>query len=104
MVGQQRRGGQSVREFCREHALSEPSFYAWRRELERRRAAKGLRADRGRAQCPAFVSLELAPDAAIGAGLVVECLLPSGAVMRLPATMSPAAIAGVVLAWERGRC
>jgi transposase-like protein len=31
-----RQSRQSVREFCRENALSEPSFYAWRRELTRR--------------------------------------------------------------------
>jgi hypothetical protein len=104
IIGRQRRSGQSVRGFCREHALSEPSFYAWRREIERRRAAKDIGTNYGRAQRPAFVSVELAPAATIGAGQVVECLLPSGAVLRLSADMTPAAIADMVLAWERGRC
>lgn len=31
--------GQSGRDFCRAAGLSEPSFYAWRRELARRDAA-----------------------------------------------------------------
>ena len=28
--------GQSVREFCTTHQLKEPSFYAWRREIQHR--------------------------------------------------------------------
>jgi hypothetical protein len=31
-----RQSRQSVRDYCRDNALSEPSFYAWRRELTRR--------------------------------------------------------------------
>lgn len=41
-VRQWRRSGQSIREYCRENALSEPSFYAWRRELARRRQASAV--------------------------------------------------------------
>ncbi len=41
-VAQWRRSGQSVRDYCRTNALSEPSFYAWRRELtQRRRSSPG---------------------------------------------------------------
>jgi hypothetical protein len=36
-VQQWRRSGHSIRDYCRENALSEPSFYAWRRELTRRK-------------------------------------------------------------------
>jgi len=32
-VAQQKNGGQTFRAFCREHKLSEYSFYAWRRRL-----------------------------------------------------------------------
>lgn len=32
-VAQQRNSGQSIRVFCHEQKLSEPSFYAWRRGL-----------------------------------------------------------------------
>ena len=35
MVDQQRQAGQTVRAFCREKDISEPSFYAWRRTLKR---------------------------------------------------------------------
>lgn len=36
MVRRQKASGQSVRAFCAEHRLSEPSFYGWRSELKRR--------------------------------------------------------------------
>ena len=38
VVGKQRQSGKSVRAFCAEAGVSEPSFYAWRRELRRRDA------------------------------------------------------------------
>lgn len=36
MVRRWRRSGQSVRAFCADLGLSEPSFYAWRRTLDQR--------------------------------------------------------------------
>jgi hypothetical protein len=33
MVGLQEKSGQSVRVFCKERGLSEPSFYTWRQRL-----------------------------------------------------------------------
>ena len=32
-IAQQKNSGQTVRAFCREHEISEHSFYAWRRQL-----------------------------------------------------------------------
>jgi hypothetical protein len=43
-VGGWRQSGRSIREYCRENALSEPAFYAWRRELARRRQVSGTAA------------------------------------------------------------
>jgi hypothetical protein len=40
MVKQQRQGGATIRAFCREQGISEPSFYAWRKELQRRDAER----------------------------------------------------------------
>lgn len=37
----QRESGLSVRVFCDRHGLSEPSFYGWRREIQRRDADAG---------------------------------------------------------------
>jgi hypothetical protein len=36
LLGQWRRSGQTGRDFCAEQQLSEPSFYAWKREIGRR--------------------------------------------------------------------
>jgi hypothetical protein len=49
--------GQSIRAFCDEHGLSEPSFYAWRRTITERDQEV---AD----DVPAFVPLHVAPAAA----------------------------------------
>ena len=46
LMEQQRRCGVSIRAFCQQHAVAEPSFYAWRKELLKRdadKAAKGHR-------------------------------------------------------------
>lgn len=51
-VGDQARGGLTARAYCQRNGLSEPSFYAWRRELaERDREAK--------ASAPRFAELVL---------------------------------------------
>lgn len=41
-----RRSGRTVREFCAEHQVSEPSFYAWRRTLAERDRQRGGRGQR----------------------------------------------------------
>ncbi len=120
-VRRQRQSGQSIRVFCRTHALSEASFYAWRRELRRRgnrSATSGPRATAARpgrrrvasalaAFVPVRVAAEIVPSAdpaAPGALAAVELALPSGAVVRWPAPVEAAAVAAVVNAWERSRC
>jgi hypothetical protein len=42
MVKRQRQGGATVRAFCREQGISEPSFYAWRKELQRRDGERSI--------------------------------------------------------------
>jgi hypothetical protein len=65
------RSGLSVRAFCARHQLSEPSFYAWRRELAQR--------DERRPAAPLFVPVTVVPGAAI------EVSLPGGVTVRVPA-------------------
>jgi len=117
-IRQQRHSGQCVREYCRENGLSEPSFYAWRRELRRRGRQKAnggsrrvvrARSGGGREALvgegrPAFVSVQVAPGAVPVGGAWIECLLPGGVVLRLPANMEPAAIAAVLRSWEKWSC
>jgi hypothetical protein len=40
LVEEQRLCGVSIREFCRQKAISEPSFYAWRKKLQKRNARR----------------------------------------------------------------
>jgi transposase-like protein len=39
LVAGQPTSGRSIRDWCIQHGVSEPSFYAWRKELARRNAA-----------------------------------------------------------------
>ncbi len=51
------KGGHSVRAFCRQKQLSEPSCYAWRRTIQERDAA------RKQSPRPAFLPAAILPPA-----------------------------------------
>jgi transposase len=75
MVARWRRThGQSIRAFCTEHGLSEPSFYAWRRTIAER-DRQTARED----ELPTFVPLRVAPTSA---GL--EVVVGPGQIVRVP--------------------
>jgi len=78
MVRQWHRSGVSVRAYCEEHGLSEPSFYGWRRSLAERDAV-GVRF------VPVHVAAEPGPqtpaDAAAAAAL--ELVLGAGRRLRI---------------------
>ena len=90
MLRQWRRSGLTIREFCSQHQLSEPSFYAWRSAIAQRdqeRAASPAEptathvwAEAG----PLFVPLCLPASAA-----VLELVLPDGLVLRVPSGFDP---------------
>jgi len=48
-ITQQANSGDTIRRYCLDHELSEPSFYAWRRELATRDAERDQGATRGAA-------------------------------------------------------
>jgi hypothetical protein len=96
MVRKWRSSGLSVREFCDWQALSEPCFYAWRRELAKRDreatatvasggatvAGRTQRNGSGLAPLPAFVPVRVVAD-----GAAVESVRPSrpdGIELQLP--------------------
>src|SRR5258708_5677619 len=75
MMRDWRRSGLSVREFCDWQALSEPSFYSWRRELAQRdrettprraRPAHGVTGPT--AEAPRFLPVQVVTDAAQDSG------------------------------------
>jgi transposase-like protein len=86
---QWRRSGLSVRAFCAEHGLAEPSFYAWRRIVaERDQEAAPVRAKPKRSSAapvsgdaPVFVPLRVI-DASTSAAF--EVVLEQGRVVRIP--------------------
>ena len=82
----------SVRAFCARHGLSQPSFYAWRRELQRRDG-----------EPPAFV-----PVRVVGADLPAresggQVVLPGGRTVRVAPGFDAATLQQVVAALEEGR-
>lgn len=91
MVLRQQEGGLSVRQFCREQSLSEPSFYSWKREIARRdrQGVSKSGARRGRSKkkgdvrtgAPFFIPLQLTGEIAHA----VELVHPRGHVLRIPA-------------------
>ena len=94
-IRRQAGSGLSVREFCRKHRLSEPSFYERRRTYQERDARRP-------ASPPAFVPVivrgdrpvEVKPDA----GLVIE--LRGGRLLRLSGSMPARKVAELVRALE----
>jgi hypothetical protein len=48
LVEEQGRCGLSIRAFCRQKAISEPSFYAWRKALQKRDAKRTADGGNGR--------------------------------------------------------
>ena len=91
-VAGHKKSGLSVRAFCVDRGLSEPSFYAWRREL----------GQRGRAPMtpPAatFVPVQVVADS------TVEVVLPSGVVVRVPPATDAMAVARLVAALGSPSC
>jgi hypothetical protein len=94
LVKKWQRSGLNVREFCDWQALSEPSFYAWRRELAiraRERAAAGTarvteRASDDPANNPQFLPVQVVADGSHEreTGGCLEVRLPSGVQLRIP--------------------
>lgn len=87
--------GLSVRDFCRSEGLSEPSFYSWRRTIAQRDAATAA------PNAPAFVPLQVRPDTAPP---VLELILRSGHVLRIPPSSDPEHLRAVLAALEATPC
>jgi len=97
MLRLQQRSGLSVRAFCRQQGLSQPSFYAWRRTIAQREA-----------QTPAFVPLELLPEplplptaGANDCGL--ELLLGRGRVLRIGPAFDASTLRRLLALLEEGQ-
>lgn len=90
------RSGRTIRDFCAEHEVSQPSFYAWRRVIaERDQQRRQFKADDDvDPHVPAdgeasFVPVRILSEAACTA---FEVVLNSGRVVRVPANFEAASL------------
>lgn len=84
----------TVAQFCSDEGVSVPSFYSWKRTLERD--------DRQDGPTPAVVPIRLTPAATHPPA--IELSLPSGAVFRFPIGTPTALIAALLHAVEGRPC
>jgi len=83
-VSSWQRSGLTIREYCLQHQLSEPNFYAWRRELARRDELAGVPTTPALRTKPSSVTWM--PVTVNSSTLpLVEVQLPTGIVLRVPA-------------------
>lgn len=107
-VSRWRSSGLSVREFCRREALSEPSFYSWRRELARREQGQAVprrsaRPRRRAIQKPTtFLPVQVIAPQATNSG--VEIILPRGRRVRLRPGFDRLTLEAVLDILERRPC
>jgi hypothetical protein len=94
LIARWERSDLTVRDFCSDHRISEPSFYAWRREL----ATRDREPRPATPPVPTFVPVRVAPP--VG----VEVVLPTGVVVRVPSGADPAAVARLVMALGTAPC
>lgn len=80
-IQQWQHSGLSVRAFCARHGVALPSFYAWRRTLQRRDATTSP-----------FLPVRVVADEAPAAVARVELVLPGGRCLRVPPGFDPATL------------
>lgn len=95
LLRQWRGSGLSVRDFCAERNVSEPSFYAWRRTIAARDA-----------EVACFVPVHVVPDegaARDSSGQWLELLLGGGRVLRIGADFDGPTLRRLLALLEEGR-
>jgi len=91
-IRQWQQSGLSVRAFCARHDLSQPNFYAWRREIQQRDAAAG-----------AFVPVQFVPGDEPVSASIFEVVLPGGPTLRVPPGFDAAALRQLLAVLEEVR-
>lgn len=98
-VARWRRSGQSVRAYCAGAGLSEPSFYAWRRQLTMRDQAA-----RPQRSAPHFVPVHVVPAAPPSAAPPLDVVLGNGRVIRVAPGFDAALLRQLVAVLEAAPC
>ena len=81
LIHRWRRSQLSVREFCRRHHLSEPSFYSWRRVLRERGLVQDSPPEPAPSSTPTFVKLTMKAEAAVASA--VDLVLGERRLLRI---------------------
>jgi len=89
-IDQWQSSGLTIRAFCERHHLSQPRFYAWRREIQQRDAAAA-----------AFVPVQLVADEHLPAS-TYEVVLPGGLTLRVPPRFDVAALRQLLAVLQEG--
>ena len=97
----------SIRGYCREHGLSEPSFHSWRRELHKRDAQRRLPAGSAAGSTGSsdagLIAVKIVDDASSRptAASRLEIEFPGGPIIRLREDVSVEVLRRVLLACQR---
>jgi len=95
--------GLNVRDFCKQEAMRESQFYAWRREIRIRDREQVIVSNAGKAN--PFVPLSvIAETVTITTEVPVEILLPGGARIILRTDASFRAVARLLAEIEKAKC
>lgn len=109
LLREQRRSGMTVRQFCKDHGLSEASFFSWQREIAiRDRQAAGTtengsssslkkQASPPPVNAASFIPLRLSGTSAM------ELVHPRGHVLRIPAGFDEEGLGKVLQLLDRER-
>jgi hypothetical protein len=92
-IGEWRASGLTVRAFCDRRGLAIPTFYAWRRTLERRAAEQ-----------PAFVPVHVVADAAPAQAGALEVVLRDGRTVRVAPGFDEGTLRRLLVALEGWPC
>src|SRR5262245_47991869 len=92
-IGEWRASGLSVRAFCDRRGLALPTFYAWRRTLERRAA-----------EVPAFVPVQVVAEAVPALATALEVVLTDGRMVRVAPGFDAATLRQLLAVLEGRPC
>ncbi len=95
VVDEQRRCGLNIRMFCQQKAISEPSFYAWRKELQKRDAERVADVDKSGRLIPVDVvnaTRENAKPRGHDVNTPLEICTPGGFTLRFDHDTTPETI------------
>ena len=88
--------GLSVRQFCQQEGLSEPSFYSWRKRLSKPQKSS---VTKGQPQSDQFIQVSM-PTAKSGA---LELVLASGHKLRIPSDIDTTFLTGILSAVKQAK-